>query len=331
MDEPILKTHWERFRSHVDLTIMKAATLLAPYTKSTIENLVILSDGCANSNFRVTFKNNDKPVVLRIYMRDEIAISREVAIHKLVGNSIPIPAILYADGHCKIFQYPYAIMEWVDGTLMREVILKKEEQAISDCSFEAGKYLNILRQMTFSCGGFFQKELEVLPFRDEDKYLPFVLYLLSDHIVKENLGSVLTHNVMDLVNTYSDILPKENEANLTHADYDPANMLVKKIDNRWKIVAILDWEFAFSGTYLMDMGMMLRYSHKLPTCYETDFIAGIQESGFHLPNNWKKQSKLMDLICLLNLVRFNPASERPNLNRDVVSLIKHTVENWKSF
>ena len=103
---------------------------------------------------------------------------------------------------------------------------------------------------------------------------------------------------------------------------------MKKIKEQWKIAAILDWEFAFVGTYLLDIGMMLRYSHKLPACYEDNFITGIQDNGFHLPANWKKQAKLMDFICLLNLARYNPPTERPKMNRDVVSLINDTITNW---
>ncbi len=123
-------------------------------------------------------------------------------------------------------------------------------------------------------------------------------------------------------------MPDKNNANLTHADYDPANILVRQIGDKWKIAAILDWEFALASTYLLDMGMMLRYSHRLPDYYEESFIAGIQSKGFQLPSQWKKQAKLMDLLCLLQLTQFNPVAERPNLNRDVVSLIADSVNNW---
>jgi aminoglycoside phosphotransferase (APT) family kinase protein len=154
---------------------------------------------------------------------------------------------------------------------------------------------------------------------------------LQDRVVKESLGDSLLTAVKDLVRVNTNLLPDKMEANLTHADYDPANILVKQISGRWKITSILDWEFSFAGTYLMDMGMMLRYSHKLPVCYENRFLEGIQSNGFRLPLNWKKQAKLMDLLCLLQLAHYNAASERPKLNRDVVSLITNTVKNWESF
>jgi len=331
MTEPILKMHWERFKAHLELDVATAATLLFPYETSPIENLTLLSEGCANTNYKVTFKNNTPPVVIRIYARGKSALARELAIQQFVSDNIPVAKHLYTNFECKDFSYPYSIMEWIDGRLMREVILTKDEQATSECAFEAGQYLNQLRQMKFSQGGFFQEGLKIRPFNEEEKYLPYVLNLLEDSIVAESLGASLLCTISDLVTQYATLLPNEAEANLTHADYDPANMLVKKIHDKWKIVAILDWEFAYAGTYLLDIGMMLRYSHKLPDCYEHNFIAGIQTDGFHLPKEWKKQAKLMDLLCLLQLSHYNPLKERPNTNRDVVSLIANMAENWRFF
>lgn len=331
MNEPPLKLHWERFKAHVDLDISAAAKLLFPYDQSPIESLNLLSEGCANTNYKVTFKNNTSPVVIRIYVREKSALSRELAIHQFIANKIPIPAYLYSDARCDHYPYPYAITEWIDGVLMREVVLKKNEQAIKECAFEAGKYLNQLRKIKFSDGGFFQEGLIVRPFNETEKYLPYVLNLLKDRVVIESLGKSLLDAVTNLVKQYSALLPDENEANLTHADYDPANIMVKQYHDKWKIAAILDWEFAFSGTYLLDVGMMLRYSHKLSPCYEQQFIAGIESNGFCLPKDWKKQAKLMDLLCLLQLAHYNPFMERPKMNRDVVSLIEDTVKNWNFF
>jgi hypothetical protein len=53
-----------------------------PYTQDTIDRLILLSEGCANTNYKVTFKNGKSPVVIRIYVREASALSREVAIQK---------------------------------------------------------------------------------------------------------------------------------------------------------------------------------------------------------------------------------------------------------
>lgn len=331
MDEPILKMHWERFKAHVDLDISTASHLLAPFITDSIDAILLLSEGCANTNYKVIFKNNRVPIVLRIYVRDKTALQREVAIHKLVADKIPIAQHLYFDDSCMIYSYPYSIMEWIDGTLLRDIILTKNKKAITESVFEAGQYLNILRQMTFSHGGFFQENLQIRPFDKEEEYLPYVLNLLKDKIVKNDLDSNLCDAISRLVKNNVTLLPHKDEANLTHSDYDPANIMVREKKGKWGIAAILDWEFAYAGTYLLDIGMMLRYSHKLPYFYENSFINGIQSQGFTLPGAWKKQAKLMDLLCLLQLIHYNPASQRPKINYDAISLMTDIVRDWDSF
>ena len=328
MNDPILKSHWERFKAHVVLDLPTVKKLIAPYTSASIETIQWLSEGCANTNYKISFTNQQPPVVLRIYTREQSALKREVALHSLLKDKVPVPAPLYKDDSCNIFEHPYTIMQWMDGFLMRDVILSGDKAAIYDCAFEAGRYLNQLRQDTFTEGGFFQEQLKIRPFDHSETYQPFVLGLLKDDVVQESLGDHLLQAVSTWVNHHLTYFPTEHNANLTHGDFDPANMLVKQNNGHWKITAILDWEFAFSGTYFLDMGMYLRYAHKLPSDYEQGFIAGIESNGFKLPSNWKLQAKLMDLLCLLHLLHYNPIESRPNLNHDVVALITHTIKTY---
>lgn len=114
-------------------------------------------------------------------MRDKSALQREVAIHRLVENRIPVPSHLYADNLCSIYEYPYAILEWIEGKLMREIILTKNETAICACAYDAGKYLNELRNIKFMHRRFFSESslsdssledtLKMRPFDKEEEYL----------------------------------------------------------------------------------------------------------------------------------------------------------------
>ena len=77
--------------------------------------------------------------------------------------------------------------------------------------------------------------------------------------------------------------------------------------------------------------MFLRYSYKLPEIYESSFINGIISEGNALPEHWKKSAKLMDIICLLSLLYWNPKKDRPNLSADVASLIQNTLDSWEQY
>jgi aminoglycoside phosphotransferase (APT) family kinase protein len=324
MSEAILKSHWERVSDHIEVDQQTAERLLVAYTPHKVAKLALLSNGCANTNYKLTL-DNGLSVVLRIYVRDATALGREMAINELVNELLPAPRFLHVDTSCTLIPYPYAIVEWREGILLRDLIFTNNEVAISKVMEEAGYYLGLLRKLRLPMGGFFKENLQIQPFALEDEYFGFVMQLLQDEVVAESLGKNLQDMVQQVVSACANSIPEMNDANLTHGDYDPANILVKEDQGEWKISAILDWEFAHSGTYLLDMGLMLRYSHKMPTYVETSFIRGVEECGIALPSDWKKQAKLMDLLCLLQLLHANPASARPAMNRDVVRLINQIV------
>lgn len=327
MNEPILKSNWERRSEHIALDIDTAQKLIAPYTHDKIAALTVMSDGCANTNYKIKF-DNGTALALRIYMREHSALLREQGIHQLVKSVIPVAEILYADASCNIYPHPFALFQWIDGTLLRDLVFTNNEDAISSAMFDAGNYLAMLRMMKMPYGGFFQEDMSIKEFAPEEQYETFILQMLNSEKVAQSLGKNLLQDTQQLVSQCCHLLPEINEANLTHADYDPANMLVSEVNGSWKIAAILDWEFSYSGTYLIDIGQMLRYSHKLPDYYEASFIRGIEETGAALPTDWKKSAKLMDLLSLLQLLDHNPAAERPFLNRDVVRLVTNTIKTF---
>jgi len=329
--EPILKAHWERYRAHFTFDKATLKKLIQPYSNNEIADFTLLSEGCANSNYKVEFVTGQL-VVLRIYLREKDSLTREIALHKLLTGQLPVPEIFYSDDSCKLIEHPYAIMKFVEGELMRNVILTQDETAIGDCALEAGIYLNHLRNIKLPHGGFFQdSDLTIRPFNHDEEYLPYA-YSCLDHVnIRDSLGEQCVNQLRAFLEKNHSVLLNKSDANLTHADYDPSNMLVKKIGDTYQVVAILDWEFSFSGSYLLDMGMFLRYSHKLPEVYEANFVKGIILEGNSLPDNWKKSAKLMDIICLLSLLYWNPKKDRPNLSSDVALLIQNTLDNWHSY
>jgi len=276
--------------------------VIAPLTSDEVKDFTVISEGCANSNYKITFTGNKPAVLLRIYVRDADALQREVYVHKLVEGHVPIPSILYHNDSCTLIPYPYAITEWGEGMLMRQLIIEGNTIAMAECLFEAGIYLSQLRKIKFDKGGFFQKEGNIRPFNNDEQYATYLSMLLDEKVVAQSLGHDLLNATKKLVQCNLHYIPNPNDANLTHGDYDPANIIVQKTNNTWKIAGIIDWEFAFSATYLLDAGMMLRYSHKLPSIYEEKFVEGYQHSGHKLPKEWKKSAKMMDLICLLQLI-----------------------------
>jgi hypothetical protein len=67
----------------------------------------------------------------------------------------------------------------------------------------------------------------------------------------------------------------------------------------WVVAAILDWELAFSGSPLLDVGNFLRYELDASPLREPYFSRAFVEHGGHLPDNWKFIVKIIDLTGLV--------------------------------
>ena len=110
-----------------------------------------------------------------------------------------------------------------------------------------------------------------------------------------------------------------------HADFDPANILVAKLDGKWKISAILDWEFAYSGSWLNDVANILRYSHQMPETFKTSFLKGLEDNNLKLPKNWQSITNQYTLASLLDSMTRHDLEICPNIKADLCELISHVV------
>jgi aminoglycoside phosphotransferase (APT) family kinase protein len=91
-------------------------------------------------------------------------------------------------------------------------------------------------------------------------------------------------------------------ATLAHGDFNSPNILVRQEGGRWTVAAILDWEFAFAGSILVDIGNMLRYERPGQSRYEPHFSRGLADAGVDLPDDWFLRARLADLPALCELL-----------------------------
>ena len=87
-------------------------------------------------------------------------------------------------------------MEFIDGCLMRDIILKGNLKDIGDCSYSAGIHLNQLRHVRLTQSGFFDKKLKVIPFSKKENYLSFITSCLEATIVRQTIGDELANKII---------------------------------------------------------------------------------------------------------------------------------------
>lgn len=73
--------------------------------------------------------------------------------------------------------------------------------------------------------------------------------------------------------------------------------------------------------FIKHIANMLRYAHHMPAEYENAFLAGLQNNGFQLPENWQTSVFLLNLLSLLDCLIHCPPEKRPNQCADICCLI----------
>ncbi len=253
----MFKANWEKTSITHELSegvIEKMVRLAYPDQK--LNSFQFTAGGCANLNIKFLLEDKKQPLILRLYLRDRDAVYREQKLATLLKQNIPVPLTYYTG---ILEKYSFAITEFMPGISLRDLLLRRDaSHEISLIIYKVGIILSKIASYEFPQAGFLDKKLRVIPHESSNDYLSFA----QDCLKHETILSVLTPAMISVINEifsqYSYMFPRESEKNLVHGDFDPANILVDKINGVWKVVGILDWEFAFSGSVLWDVANMLR-------------------------------------------------------------------------
>ena len=314
------KQDWEKAEQQIslpDTTVEEMIKLAFPNNKLT--SYSIISGGCANLNIKINLESGSLPFILRVYLRDKGAAYREQALGALLKKTVPVPQV-YFIGDYK--SYRFALTEFLPGITLRELLLSKIPHDIGAIMFKAGHVLAKIQAHHFSAAGFFDDSLMVTETASENDCNEFVVNSLMHPTVVECLGNDAITTIKHHFQALKTFLPSESESHLVHADFDPANILVDKIDDEWKITGVLDWEFAFSGSPLWDVANMLRYAHEMPAVFQASFIQGVA-TGLALPEHWQITVYLLNVMSLLDCLTRCTKKLRPKQCADISALITY--------
>ena len=185
---------------------------------------------------------------------------------------------------------------------------------------QVGTILSRIKAHEFSEAGFFDKELEVIGCESYD-VIKFAQGCLHNKTVLSVLSPEVISGIQKAIQQHASSLPADDGKHLVHGDFDPANILVDQMNGSWVVTGILDWEFAFSGSYLWDVANMLRYAHKMPPEFQDAFLKGLGDGGVILPENWRVTVNLLNLLSLLDVLKRSDSENSPNQCAGIRELI----------
>ena len=264
-----------------------------------------LTGGVVNSNYRVRLKYRHDPVVLRLYDRDPAACAKELELMRLVRGTVAVPDILHADPVGMEGVGPCLWLEHVHGLTVRQLKAEHDTAALASAARSIGQALAAIGEHAFVRPGWLRgaRDVGAALADGEDPVPAFLDRCRASEAFRPRMEESLSTRLHEFAWAWAPRLRAHAAASrLVHGDFSSGNLVVREIRSGWRLVAVLDWECAVSGSPLADVGHFLR--HELPDRprLEPHFSRGFVEAGGGLPADWRELARLLDLAALCEML-----------------------------
>ena len=293
---PYAEAHWERVVPAPTVDDAYVREQLAPWPDLLDRPWTVLDSGLRCVKLRIADLGDIGDVVARIAI-DEPSQAKERALHELFAGELRVPHVIDGDGRRLLMEYvPHEELpgtraggERVGAAAATIHRHTREQAGLLDAQ------LDVAEPFTSAWDGLREYAEQRAP--DER-----ILALWDEHDAEIRAACA--------------------QPVLVHADFKPAN--IKWLPDKRDVV-VFDWEFAWSGPALFDVGQLLRWG--VPPAFEQGFAESYRAGGGVLPDNWQRISALLDLV---NMVAFlERAGERPRRDADVRARIDKTLYDSK--
>ena len=286
-----------------------------------------LAGGLRNANFKLTLDSTPGPLVLRVYEHDASLCRKEADLMRLVGGSVPVPEVILAEPAGDGLR-PFMLQRYVEGPTFRELVASARSEEVAEAARSAGETLAAIGLVTFANPGWLSPGPTVT-----DPLLPgadpmprFVDQCLASPLLQRRVPADLRDKTQAAVWSNAAALGRAaDETSLVHGDFGGRNLIVRQRAGRWAVAAVLDWEFAVSGSPLADVGHFLRYERRGRPAAEPHFRAGYLEGGGRLPPEWRRLARLVDLVAVCEALTHRGLPD--TAAAELVELMRATVDD----
>ncbi|HST66936.1 MAG TPA: phosphotransferase [Mycobacteriales bacterium] len=277
--------------------------------------VVPLSGGYSGETFLVT--GAGEQAVLRLYARHPDRAAIDQALLERLRGLLPVPRVLEAmTVPAGAGRPPFLLLEALPGDRL-DVVLPAADEPLRRRLAEAvtGVLVLLATERMPRAGLFADPSLEPVPFPvgsgDQVGFLeahlgrPFFAGLTDD----ERAG------LRTVARRAAALSGRTSRISLVHADFNPKNLLVDPATGG--VTGVLDWEFAYAGAPLADVGNLLRFAED--AVFDGAVAAAYAERAPDVPEGWVEVARALDLYALIDLAaREAPANPVVTAAREVV-------------
>ncbi len=263
--------------------------------------MVPLPGGYRGSSMLVTTSDGER-YVLR-HPAGATTCATEVAVLDRARGVVPVPEVVATDPDGRAAGRPLMLYRFIGGRPLDRVLPDLPPDGATELGRAVGHTLAAIGSVTFPRHGFFagpdlDPRLDALPAMGS--LAEFVDHCLDSGNARTTLDGAERAGLRRLAVEVEPLVSRTSaQRHLVHSDFNPKNLVVDRDPAGWRVVGVLDWEFAFSGPQLVDIGNMLRFGDELPPGFAAGFPAGFRAAGGDLPPDWLAISRALDLYALV--------------------------------
>lgn len=287
-----------------------------------------LTGGLRNANFRLRVDSTDRLLMLRVYEHDASLCRKEIDLMRRIAGAVPVPEVIHAAPGGLDEIPPFTISNFVEGITFHELRRGGDREAIAQAAASVGEVLAAIGQFRFARPGWLGPGPEVTgPLLEGADPMPRFLDLcLASANLQRRMDDELRQRIHLFAWTHAPVFAKlDRESHLVHGDFNRRNLVVRAGSAGWRVAAVLDWEFAVSGTPLADLGSFLRYERAARPLLEPHVSQGYLRAGGELPVDWRRRARLIDLLAVCESLTHEELPDTAAL--ELVELTRATVDD----
>jgi Ser/Thr protein kinase RdoA (MazF antagonist) len=231
----------------------------------------------------------------------------EAAVMATARRRVPVPEVLLVLRPADEDARPAMVLEYVPGTPLTDVLSAGGfgEASLGELGAEVGRVVAGIGAVSFEHRGFFADEhLVVRPEPPWSRQLPEVAATCMAATPPARLDLATRQAWVELCTAHAPALTDvDDHARLVHSDINPKNILVTRTPGGWRVDAVLDWEFSYSGCPYGDAANMARFGADYPDRFLDGFRAAFAEhQPFNPAEDWGYLGRVLDMFALSDLL-----------------------------
>jgi fructokinase len=316
-----------RVSSPVNLDPETISELASQLSASPLRHSSALTGGFSNTNIVLEFADGER-CVLRLSPQPERLDMEADLLNYLSWEApeVPVPKVLWRPSAHQSGGLRGFVITYVEGDTLAVV---EDDLSRADCQNICEQLAIVAAQIhkiRFArCGLLGPGPKVIEPFASYVAgTLGFLESCLDNPNLQRRVGVRRLERLRHCLTHRADLHQPSWTHQLCHSDFNQKNLLMQRgPSGRYQLTAVLDWEFAFSASGVVDIGNILRFEHESPAVESAWFADAYRAAGGHLDKSWREQSLFVDLLAQCAFLIH--IEELPNTFRTAIGVIDRTL------